>query len=198
MANLTQCLAEAEGAIDLDRPEGFEDNNGHILSLVPMGRGLEVIPKWIQKRNNGKVGLQARKDEEEPTYVTKLYADPNYLGNCPIRAMAPWLKVLLGSSDGENHCICATLLNLDEWGLQVKAERYKHYFDALVRVHAKIQILEGEEAFYWEKLVASMHCMEAMRIMDKLGHLQAAEEGEQVGWRSAQGLRFKCGQGCPL
>ena len=79
--DLTQCLAEAEGAVDLDRPEGFEENNGHVHTLIPVGRGLKVVPKWIQKRNNGKVGLRAGKDEEEPTYITKLYADLDYLGD---------------------------------------------------------------------------------------------------------------------
>ena len=47
--DLTQRLAEAEGAVDLDRPEGFEDNNGHVHSLIPVGGGLKVVPKWIQK-----------------------------------------------------------------------------------------------------------------------------------------------------
>ena len=47
--NLTQRLAEAEGAVDLDRPEGFEDNNGHVHSLIPVGGGFEVVPQWIQK-----------------------------------------------------------------------------------------------------------------------------------------------------
>ena len=47
--DLTQRLAEAEGAVDLDRPEGFEDNNRRIHSLIPVGGGLEVVPKWIQK-----------------------------------------------------------------------------------------------------------------------------------------------------
>ena len=79
--DLTQHLAEAEGTIDLDRPEGFEENNGHVRSLIPVSRGLEVVPKWIQKRNDGKVGLRAGKDEEEPMYITKLYADPDYLGD---------------------------------------------------------------------------------------------------------------------
>ena len=89
--DLTQHLTEAEGAVDLDRPEGFEENNGRVHSLIPVGGGLEVVPRWIQKHNDGKVGLWAGKDEEEPTYVTKLYTDPDYLGDCPIRAMAPWL-----------------------------------------------------------------------------------------------------------
>ena len=61
------------------------------MSLIPVGGGLEVVPKWIQKQNDGKVGLRAGKDEKEPTYVTKLYADPDYLGDRPIRTMAPWL-----------------------------------------------------------------------------------------------------------
>ena len=47
--DLTQCIAEAEGAVDPDRPEGFEDNNGRVHSLIPVGGGLEVVPKWIQK-----------------------------------------------------------------------------------------------------------------------------------------------------
>ena len=44
-----------------------------------------------------------------------------------------------------------------------------------------MQILESDEAFYCKELVAGVHRMEAAQIMDKLGHLQAAEEGEQVG-----------------
>ena len=89
--DLMQCLAEAEGAVDLDRPEGFKENNGCVQSLIPVGGGLEVAPRWIQKRNDGKVALRAGKDKEEPMYVTKLYADPDYLGDRPIRAMASWL-----------------------------------------------------------------------------------------------------------
>ena len=175
--DLTDQLTEAKGAIDLDQLEGFEDNNGHVNSLIPIGGGLKVVPKWIQKQDNGKVGLWAGKEEEEPMYVTKLYADPNYLGDHPIHAMAPWLKNMLTFSMGENHCIRTALLDLNEWGLQAEAKRYKCYYNMLARVHSKVQLLELEEAFYHEELSASVHHMEAMWVMDKLGHLQAAEEG---------------------
>ena len=130
------------------------------------------------------MGLRAGKDEEEPTYVTKLYADPNYLGDRPIRAMAPWLRHLLAASNGDNHVVCAALLDLDKWGLQADTERYKRYSDAHARVHNEMQLLEAEDAFYREELASIVHRMEAARVMDKLGHLQAAEEGEQVGRRS--------------
>ena len=196
--DLTQCLAEAKGTIDLDRLEGFKENNGRVHSLIPIGGGLKVVPKWIQKRNNGKVALRAGKDEEEPMYVTKLYADPDYLGGHPIRAMAPWLRHLLAASNGDNHVICATLLDLNKWGLQADAEHYKCYSDACACVHNEMQLLEAEDAFYREELASIVHHMEAARVMDKLGHLQAAKEGEQVGRRSVNGNRFKCGQGRPL
>ena len=198
MQDLTQHLAEAKGAVDLARPEGFNDNNGHVLSLIPVGKGFKVIPKWIQKRNDGKVGLRAGKDEEEPTYVTKLYADPDYLGDRPIRAMAPWLRHLLAASNGNNHVVRTALLDLDEWGLQADAKRYKRYLDAHARVHNEMQLLEAEDAFYREELASIVNRMEAARVMDKLGHLQAAEEGEQVGRRSVNNHRFKRGQGRPL
>ena len=144
------------------------------------------------------MGLRAGKEEEEPTYITKLYSNPNYLGDRPIHAMAPWLKNMLASSNGENHHVRAALLDLDEWGLQANAECYKRYRDSLACVHNEMQLLEAEEAFYHEELLAIVHCMEAARVMDKLGHLQAAEEGEQVGRRSADRKRFKREQGCPL
>ena len=196
--DLTMHLAEAEGAIDLAQPDGFEDNNGRIYSLIPIGGGMEVIPKWIQKRNDGKVALRAGKEEEEPTYVTKLYTDPDYLGDHPIQAMAPWLKHMLASSEGENHIVHAALLDLNKWGLQADAKRFKHYSDAHVRVQSEMHLLEAKEAFYRDKLYSIVHHMEATRVMDKLGHLQAAEEGEQVGRRSVNGNRFKRGQGHPL
>ena len=144
------------------------------------------------------MGLRAGKEEEEPTYITKLYADPDYLGDRPIHAMAPWLKAMLASSNGENHHACAALLDLNEWGLRAEAECYKCYTDTLMHVHSEMQILESEEAFYRKELLASIHHMEAAHIMDKLGHLQATEEGEQVSQRSVDGRKFKCGQGCPL
>ena len=148
--NLTRRLTEVEGTVDLDRPEGFEENNGCVHSLIPVRGGLEVIPKWIQKRNDGKVGLRAGKDQEEPTYVTKLYADPDYLGDRPICTMAPWLRHLLAASNGDNHVVHTALLNLDEWGLQADAERYKRYSDARARIHNEMQLLEAEDAFYQE------------------------------------------------
>ena len=198
MHDLTDRLAEAKGAVNLDQLEGFEENNGYVLSLIPVGRGLEVVPKWIRRRDDGKVGLQVGKDEEEPMYVTKLYAKPDYLGDHPVRTMVPWLKAMLTSSNGENHHVHTALLDLNEWGLQAEAKCYKCYTNALVQVLSKMQILESEEAFYREELSASVHCMEAMHIMDKLDHFQAAKEGEQVGRRSADGKRFKHGQGRPL
>ena len=112
--------------------------------------------------------------------------------------MAPWLQHLLAVSNGNNHVVHAALLDLDEWGLQADAERYKRYADARARVHNEMQLLEAEDAFYREELASIVHRMEAARIMDKLGHLQAAEEGEQVGRRSANGNQFRRGQGRPL
>ena len=120
-------------------------------------------------------------------YVTKLYANPDYLGDHPIHTMAPWLKHLLAASNGDNHVVCAALLNLDEWGLQADAEHYKCYLDARMRVHNEMQLLEAEDAFYQEELASIVHCMEVAQVMDKLGHLQAAEEGEQVGRESVNG-----------
>ena len=131
-------------------------------------------------------------------YITKLYADPNYLGDRPIRAMAPWLRHLLAVSNGDNHVVRTALLDLDEWGLQADAECYKCYSDAHAHVHNEMQLLEAEDAFYQEELASIVHRMEVARVMDKLGHLQAAEEGEQVGQRSVNGNRFKHGQGRPL
>ena len=144
------------------------------------------------------MALRAGKEEEEPTYVTKLYADPDYLGDRPIRAMALWLRHLLAASNGDNHVVHTALLDLDEWGLQADAERYKRYSDAHARIHNEMQLLEAEDVFYREELASIVHHMEAARVMDKLGHLQAAEEGEQVGRRLVNGNRFKRGQGRPL
>ena len=124
-----------------------------------------MVPKWIQKWDDGKVGLQAGKEEEEPMYVTKLYSDPDYLGDCPVHTMAPWLKAMLASSDRENHHVHAALLDLDKWGLQADAEHYKHYRDALTHVHNEMQLLEAEEAFYREELSAIVHCMKAAKVM---------------------------------
>ena len=101
-------------------------------------------------------------------------------------------------SNGDNHVVHATLLDLNEWGLQADAERYKCYSDAHVCVHNEMQLLEAENAFYREELASIVHRMEAARVMNKLGHLQAAEEGEQVGRRSVNGNQFKRGQGRPL
>ena len=61
-----------------------------------------------------------------------------------------------------------------------------------------MQILEAEAGFFRDELEASQHHMEATQVMDKLGHLQATEEGEQVGRRSADSKRFKHGQEHPL
>ena len=112
--------------------------------------------------------------------------------------MAPWLRHLLAASNGDNHVIRAALLDLDEWGLQADAEHFKRYSDARVRIHNEMQLLEAEDAFYREELASIMHRMEVARVMDKLGHLQAAEKGEQVGRRSANSNRFRRGQGRPL
>ena len=112
--------------------------------------------------------------------------------------MAPWLRHLLAASNGNNHVVRATLLNLDEWGLQADAKRYKCYSDARTHVHNEMQLLEAKDTFYREELASITYRMEAARVMDKLGHLQAAKEGEQVGRRSANGNRFKRGQGRPL
>ena len=112
--------------------------------------------------------------------------------------MAPWLRHLLAMSNGDNHVVRAALLNLDKWGLQANAECYKCYSDARTRVHNEMQLLEAEDAFYREELASIIHRMEAARVMDKLGHLQATEEGEQVGRRSVNSNRFKRGQGRPL
>ena len=131
-------------------------------------------------------------------YVTKLYANPDYLGDQPICAMAPWLRHMLATSNGDNHVVRAALLDLNEWGLQADAEHFKCYSDTRARIHNEMQLLEAEDAFYWEELASIVHRMEAAWVMDKLGHLQAAEEGEQVGRRLVNGNRFKRGQGRPL
>ena len=96
--------------------------------------------------------------------------------------MVPWLRHLLATLNSDNHVVRAALLDLNEWGLQADAERYKRYLDARARVHNEMQLLEAEDAFYREELASIVHHMEAAQVMDKLGHLQATE-GEQVGRR---------------
>ena len=105
---------------------------------------------------------------------------------------------MLATSNGDNHVIHAALLDLDKWGLQADAEHYKCYLDARARIHNEMQLLEAEDAFYREELASIVHRMEVARVMDKLGHLQAAEEGKQVGRRSLNANRFKRGKGRPL
>ena len=95
--------------------------------------------------------------------------------------MAPWLKHMLATSNGDNHIIHTALLDLNEWGLQADAKRYKRYSDAHMCVHNEMQLMEAEDTFYCKELTSIVHRMEATRVMDKLGHLQATEEGEQVG-----------------
>ena len=105
---------------------------------------------------------------------------------------------MLGSSNRDNHHVHTALIDLDEWGLQANAKCYKHYSDAQAHVCNKMQLLEAKEAFYQEELANIVHRMEATRVMDKLGHLLATEEGEQVGRRMADRKRFKHGQGRPF
>ena len=88
---------------------------------------------------------------------------------------------MLAASNSDNHVVRTALLDLNEWGLQADAEHYKCYSDARARIHNEMQLLEAEDAFYREELASIVHHMEVARVMDKLGHLQATEECEQVG-----------------
>ena len=55
------------------RPIGYEDNNRHVSTQVPIGGGYYADAKWIKQHDDGCISLLVGKDFDKEPYSTDLY-----------------------------------------------------------------------------------------------------------------------------
>src|SRR6266850_2787389 len=96
------------------RPIGYEDNNGHVSTQVPIGGGYYADAKWIQQCDDGHVNLLVGKDFDEEPYSTDLYLNPSYLNE--VAAPLPcWFSNILTGPSPTYHALRKAVSDLDDW-----------------------------------------------------------------------------------
>ena len=165
IAQLQVQLAQLHGtALPYDRPEGFQDNNGRIPNLIPIGGGLSVAAKWVKQRPDARVELLAGREAGEERYVVELYATPNYSVESPAEPIPVWLLKLLRGTGDAFHTLLEAVEATDDWPLEAEIQRYRDILTSRNELAAKRDAISAELDLEEQRLEACTYRLEMARL----------------------------------
>jgi len=192
IAQLQVQLAQLHGAISsYERPEGFQDNNGRIPNLIPLGNGISVNAKWIKQRSDTKVELLAGREPGEERYVVELHTLPNYSVDSPAEPIPVWLFKLLRGPGNAFHSLLEAVEATDDWPLEAEIHQYREILTSRNEFAAMRDAICAELDLEEQRLEACTYRLEAARLPARVTILEGRvtrPRPAQMG-RSSHGKR---------
>jgi len=163
---------EADRSFELPlRPIGYEDNNGHVSTQVPISGGYYADAKWIQQHDDGRINLLVGKDFDEEPYSTDLYLSPSYSDE--VAAPLPcWFSNILTGPSPAYHALCKAVSDLNDWNAITEVERYHRYDDHHRRLADEFAQIQAELTLVDDAIAAARHRMEAAQIPALIPNLE--------------------------
>jgi hypothetical protein len=153
-------------------PNGYEPNNGHISTLIPIGEGFSVPAKFVRLRDDGRVLLLPGKEHHEEPYAVDLYLSPNYSSSDVAEPLPIWFNTLLIGPTPTFHTLHHAVADLDNWNATAELERYCHQDDRLQHLRDELAIVQAEVHLAEDDLGATHHCLEAAHIPSRIPNLE--------------------------
>jgi hypothetical protein len=153
-------------------PNGYEPNDGHVSTLIPVGEGFSVPAKFVRLRDDGRVLLLPGKEHHEEPYAVDLYLSPNYSSSDVAEPLPIWFNTLLIGPTPAFHTLRHAVADLDNWNATAELERYCHQDNRLQHLRDELAIVQAEVHLAEDDLGATRHCLEAARIPSRIPNLE--------------------------
>jgi hypothetical protein len=153
-------------------PDGYEPNDGHVSTLIPIGEGFSVPAKFVRLRDDGQVLLLPGKEQHEDPYAVDLYLSPDYSSTDVADPLPCWFKTLLIGPTPAFHTLRRAVANLNDWNATAELERYRHQDDRLQHLRNELAIVQAEVHLAEDDLVATRHRLEAACISSHIPNLE--------------------------
>jgi len=165
-----ECEADCSFELPL-HPVGYEDNNGHVTTQVPIGGGYYVDAKWVKQRDNNHIYLLIGKDFDEEPYSTDLFLNLSYSNE--VTAPLPcWFSNLLAGPTPIYHALCKAVSDLDDWNAIAEIECYHCYDDHHCHLTDELAQVQAEFTLIEDAIAASCHRMEVAQIPSLIPNLK--------------------------
>jgi hypothetical protein len=103
-------------------PDGYEPNDGHISTLIPVGEGFFIPAKFIKLRDDRRVLCLPGKEHHEDPYTTELFLSPDYSSQDVTEPIPIWFNTLLNGPSPAYHTLHCAVADLDDWNATAKIE----------------------------------------------------------------------------
>jgi hypothetical protein len=95
-------------------PDGYELNDGHVSTLIPIGEGFFVPAKFVKLRDDGRVLLLPGKEHHEEPYTINLFLSPDYSSQDVAEPIPTWFNTLLNGPTPAYHTLRRAIANLND------------------------------------------------------------------------------------
>jgi hypothetical protein len=153
-------------------PDGYEQNDSRVSTLIPIGEGFSVPAKFVQLRDDGRVLLLLGKEQYEDPYAVDLYLSPDYSSSDVAEPLPCWFNTLLIGPTPTFHTLRRAVADLDDWNATAELERYRHQDDRLQHLRDELAIVQAEVHLAEDNLAATRHHLEAARIPSHIPNLE--------------------------
>jgi hypothetical protein len=179
-------------------PDGYEPNNGHVSTLIPIREGFSVPAKFIRLRDDGRVLLLLGKEHHEEPYAIDLYLSPDYSSSDVAEPLPIWFNTLLISPTPAFHTLRHAIADLDDWNATAKLERYRRQDDQLRHLRDELAIIQAEVHLAEDDLGVTRHRLEAAHILSRIPNLEGRAWAEDYpAHRRTLGRGVRRGPGGP-
>jgi hypothetical protein len=153
-------------------PNGYEPNDGHVSTLIPIGEGFSVPAKYVRLRDDGRVLLLPGKEQHEELYAVDLYLSPDHSSSDIAKPLPIWFNTLLIGPTPAFHTLCRAVADLDDWNATTELERFCCQDDRLRHLHDELAIIQAEVHLAEDDLAATRHRLEAAHIPSCIPNLE--------------------------
>jgi hypothetical protein len=153
-------------------PNGYEPNNGHVSTLIPVGEGFSVPAKFVRLRDDGRVLLLLGKEQHEEPYAIDLFLSPDYSSQDVAEPIPIWFNTLLNGPTPAFHTLQRAVADLDDWNATAEIEQFRCQDDRLRHLRDKLAIIQAEVHLAEDDLVACRYRIEAARILSHIPNLE--------------------------
>jgi hypothetical protein len=153
-------------------PDGYEPNDGHVSTLIPVREGFFVPAKFVKLRDNGQVLCLPGKEHHEDPYAVELFLNPDYSSQDVAEPIPIWFNTLLNGPTPAYHTLRHTVTDLDDWNATTEVKRYRRQDNRLRHLRDELAIVQAEVHLAEDDLAACRYRIEAARIPSRIPNLE--------------------------
>jgi hypothetical protein len=145
-------------------PDGYEPNDGHVSTLIPVGEGFFVPAKFVKLRDDRRVLCLPRKEHHEDLYAVDLFLSPNYSSQDIAEPIPIWFNTLLNGPTPAYHTLRRAVADLNDWNATTEVERYHRQDYRLRHLRDELTIVQAEVHLTEDDLTACRYHIKAARV----------------------------------